>query len=127
MDLDGPVAAFELILEAIPAPRRKSSVKPPLDLADLQPVRRDFAFVVDKAITAGAIIKAARGADKALIKDVTVFDVFEGNHVGEGKKSVAIEVTLQPKDRTLTDEEIDKVSAAVVAAVTKTTGRELRK
>ena len=92
-----------------------------------QPVSRDFAFVMDRGIAAAAILKAARGADKALIKDVGIFDVFEGNHVGEGKKSVAIEVTLQPKDKTLTDEEIDKVSAAVVAAVTKTTGGELRK
>ena len=78
------------------------------------------------SVTAGAILKAARGADKALIRDVVVFDVFEGNHVGEGKKSIAIEVTLQPSDRTLTDEEIDKVSAGIIAAVTKTSGGVLR-
>jgi len=128
LDIEGPVAAFEIDLDAIPEPRRKATkTKPALELSPLQPVSRDFAFVMDRGVTAAAILKAARGADKALIKDVGIFDVFEGSHVGEGKKSVAIEVTLQPKDKTLTDEEIDKVSAAVVAAVTKTTGGELRK
>ncbi|MCY1554050.1 Phenylalanine--tRNA ligase beta subunit [compost metagenome] len=90
------------------------------------PLSRDFAFVVDKSVTAGAILRAARGADKALIKDVNVFDVFEGVHVGEGKKSVAIAVTLQPTDKTLTDEDIEKVSTAIIAAVTKTSGGVLR-
>ena len=128
LDIEGPVAAFEIDLDAIPEPRKKATrTKPALELSPLQPVSRDFAFVMDRGVTAAAILKAARGADKALIKDVGIFDVFEGSHVGEGKKSVAIEVTLQPRERTLTDEEIDKVSSAVVAAVTKTTGGELRK
>ncbi len=128
LDIEGPVAAFEIDLDAIPEPRKKATrTKPALALSPLQPVSRDFAFVMDRGVTAAAILRAARGADKALIKDVGIFDVFEGAHVGEGKKSVAIEVTLQPKDKTLTDEEIDKVSSAVVAAVTKTTGGELRK
>jgi phenylalanyl-tRNA synthetase beta chain len=127
LDIDFPVAAFELDLDALPEPRRKATrTKPALDLSALMPLTRDFAFVVDQAITAGAIIKAARGADKALIREVVVFDVFEGSHVGEGKKSVAIEVTLQPSDKTLTDEEIDKVSASIIAAVTKTSGGVLR-
>ena len=127
LDIDGPVAAFELDLDALPEPRRKATrTKPALDLSALMPLTRDFAFVVDKAVTAGAIIKAARGADKALIKDVTVFDVFEGNHVGEGKKSVAIEVTIQPADKTLTEEDIDRISAGIIAAVTKTSGGVLR-
>ena len=127
LDLDFPVAAFELDLDALPEPRRKATrTKPALDLSALMPLRRDFAFVVDRSVTAGAILKAARGADKALIKDVTVFDVFEGSHVGEGKKSVAIEVTIQPADKTLTEEEIDKVSASVIAAVTKQSGGVLR-
>lgn len=127
LDIDGPVAAFELDLDALPEPRKKATrTKPALDLSALMPLSRDFAFVVDKSVTAGAILKAARGADKALIKDVNVFDVFEGTHVGEGKKSVAIEVTIQPTDKTLTDEDIEKVSAAVVAAVTKTSGGVLR-
>ncbi|MET3927323.1 phenylalanine--tRNA ligase subunit beta [Devosia sp. 2618] len=127
LDLDGPVAAFELDLDALPEPRKKATkTKSALDLSSLMPLTRDFAFVVDKAITAGAILKAARGADKTLIKDVNVFDVFEGTHVGEGKKSVAIEVTLQPVDKTLTDEDIEKVSAAIIAAVTKQSGGVLR-
>ncbi|WP_240231391.1 phenylalanine--tRNA ligase subunit beta [Devosia lacusdianchii] len=127
LDIDGPVSAFELDLDALPEPRKKATkTKPALTLSTLMPLSRDFAFVVDKAVTAGAILRAARGADKALIRDVNVFDVFEGVHVGEGKKSVAIEVTLQPTDKTLTDEEIEKVSAAVVAAVTKTSGGVLR-
>jgi phenylalanyl-tRNA synthetase beta chain len=127
LDIDGPVAAFELDLDALPEGRKKATkTKPALDLSALMPLTRDFAFVVDKAVTAGAILKAARGADKNLIRDVNVFDVFEGSHVGEGKKSIAIEVTLQPKDKTLTDEDIEKVSAAIVAAVTKTSGGVLR-
>lgn len=128
LDLEGAVAVFEIDLDALPEARNKASkTKPAIELSQFQPVSRDFAFVMDRGVAAATILKAARGADKALIKDVGIFDVFEGAHVGEGKKSVAIEVTLQPKDRTLTDEEIEKVSAAVVAAVTKTTGGELRK
>jgi phenylalanyl-tRNA synthetase beta chain len=127
LDIDGPVACFELDLDALPEGRKKATkTKPALDLSALMPLTRDFAFVVDKAVTAGAILKAARGADKNLIRDVDVFDVFEGSHVGEGKKSIAIEVTLQPRDKTLTDEDIEKVSAAIVAAVTKTSGGVLR-
>ena len=127
LDIDFPVAAFELDLDALPEPRRKpTKTKPALDLSALMPLTRDFAFVVDKTVTSGAILKAARGADKALIKDVNVFDVFEGSHVGEGKKSVAIAVTIQPSDKTLTEEEIDKLSASIIAAVTKTSGGVLR-
>jgi phenylalanyl-tRNA synthetase beta chain len=126
-DLTGPVVAFELDLDAIPEPRRKPTrSKPALRLSDLMPLSRDFAFVVDRGVAAATILKAARGADKALIADAEVFDVFEGPHVGEGKKSVAIAVSLQPQDRTLTDEDIDKVSQAVVAAIVKATGGVLR-
>ncbi|MGB3026934.1 phenylalanine--tRNA ligase subunit beta [Paradevosia shaoguanensis] len=128
LDIDGPVAAFEIDLDALPEPRKKATkAKSALNLSDLMPLSRDFAFVVGRDITAATILKAARGADKALITDVAVFDVFEGTHVGEGKKSVAIEVTLQPQDKTLTDEEIEKVSGAIVAAVEKATGGALRK
>jgi phenylalanyl-tRNA synthetase beta chain len=128
LDLEGPVVAFEIDLDAIPEARKKATkTKPALSLSQFQPVSRDFAFVMDKAVSAATILKAAKGAEKALIADVTIFDVFEGTHVGEGKKSVAIEVTLQPRDKTLTDEDIEKVSAAVVAAVAKATGGELRK
>lgn len=128
LDIDGPVAAFEIDLDALPEPRKKATkAKPALSLSDLMPLGRDFAFVVGRDVTAATILKAARGADKALITDVAVFDVFEGTHVGEGKKSVAIEVTLQPQDKTLTDEEIEKVSGSIVAAVEKATGGALRK
>ena len=127
LDLDGPIAAFEVDLDAIPEPRRKPTrSKPALALSDLMPLSRDFAFVVDRSVSAATILKAAKGADKALITGVDVFDVFEGAGVGEGKKSVAIEVTLQPQDKTLTDEEIEKISTAIVGAVTKATGGVLR-
>jgi phenylalanyl-tRNA synthetase beta chain len=127
LGIEGQVAAFELDLDALPEPRKKpTKTKPALDLSALMPLSRDFAFVVDRSVQAATILRAARGADKNLIRDVTVFDVFEGSHVGEGKKSVAIEVTLQPKDKSLTEEEIEKVSGAIVAAVTKTTGGVLR-
>ena len=126
-DLTGPVAAFELDLDAIPEPRRKATrAKPALKLSDLQPVARDFAFVVDRDVPAEKMLRAAKNADKALITGVDVFDVFEGKGVGEGKKSVGLAVTLQPSDKTLTDEEIEAVASAVVAAVAKATGATLR-
>ncbi|SFV37874.1 phenylalanyl-tRNA synthetase beta chain [Devosia crocina] len=128
MDIEGPVTAFEIDLDALPEGRKKATkTKPAIALSQFQPVSRDFAFVMDRTVPAATLLRAARGADKSLITNVGIFDVFEGAHVGEGRKSVAIEVTLQPQDRTLTDEDIEKVSAAIVAAVTKTTGGELRK
>jgi phenylalanyl-tRNA synthetase beta chain len=126
MDLDGPAAAFELFLDSIPASRRKGSAKPPLDATDLQPVRRDFAFVLAADVLAGDVLRAAQSADKALIANVAVFDIFEGPGLGEGKKSLAIEVTLQPREKTLTDEDIEAVSSRIVAEVKKTTGGEIR-
>jgi phenylalanyl-tRNA synthetase beta chain len=125
--LAGPAAAFELDLDAIPEPRRKPTrTKPALSLSDLNPLSRDFAFVLDREVPAATLLRAARGADKALIADVSVFDVFEGTGLPEGKKSVAIAVTLQPRERTLTDEEIETISGAIVAAVGKATGGTLR-
>ena len=127
LDLTGPVVAFEIDLDAVPEPRRKPTrSKPALDLAGLMPLSRDFAFVLDRDVPAANVIRAARNAEKTLITRVEVFDVFEGSHVGEGKKSIGIEVTLQPRDKTLTDEEIDSISQAVVTAVTKATGGVLR-
>ena len=127
LDAEGPLAGFELILDSIPAPRaRPTRTKPPLDLSDLQPVRRDFAFVLDRKVEAAHVIRAAQGADKKLISGVAVFDHFEGDAIGPGKKSLAIEVTLQPSERSLTDEEIDAVAARVVAEVTRETGGALR-
>ena len=127
LDVTGPVAAFELDLDAIPEPRRKATKgKGALKLSDLMPVERDFAFVLDRTVAAATLLKAARNADKALISDVGIFDLFEGGSLGEAKKSVALRVTLQPTDKTLTDEEIEKVSAAIVASVGKATGGTLR-
>ncbi len=128
-DLDVPkaIAAFELNLDAIPQPRAKATkAKPALTISDLQTVKRDFAFVADQSVEAGKLLKAAGSADKKLITNVSLFDVFEGSNLGEGKKSLAIEVTIQPKDKTLTDEEIDAISQKVVAAVQKATKAELR-
>ncbi len=127
LDAEGPLAGFEVILEALPAPRAKpTKTKPVLKLSDFQPVKRDFAFVVDRAVAAARIVRAAEGADRKLIAGVSVFDLFEGAAIGEGKKSVAIEVTLQPSERTLTDQDIEAVSARIIAEVTKATGGALR-
>lgn len=127
MDVAGPMVAFEIFPHAIPEPKRKATrSKPPLDMSDLQPLRRDFAFVVAESVTAEQTLRAARGADKKLIADVSLFDVFEGGSLGEGQKSLAIEVTLQPVEKTLTDEEIEGVSKRIVAAVEKATGGTLR-
>jgi phenylalanyl-tRNA synthetase beta chain len=126
MDLEGPAAAFEVFLDAVPVPRRKGTAKGALVTSDFQPVKRDFAFLADRAVEAAAVLRAAEGADKGLITRVSVFDVFEGQGVPEGKKSLGIEITLTPVKGTLTDAEIEEVSAKVVAQVKKATGAELR-
>jgi phenylalanyl-tRNA synthetase beta chain len=127
MDVKGPAAGFEIFIHKTPKPRAKGGkTRPLLKPSPFQPLGRDFAFVVDADVTADSLIRAARGADKALIADIRLFDIYEGESVGEGKKSVAIAVTLQPTERTLTDEDIEKVSASIVAAVVKQTGGALR-
>ena len=127
IDAQGPLAGFEIILETIPLPKAQpTKTRPPLTLSDLQPVRRDFAFVVDGNVEARRIVKAAAGADRALINAVSVFDVFESDTLGPHKKSVAIEVTMQPNERTMTDAEIDAAARKIVAAVEKATGGALR-
>jgi phenylalanyl-tRNA synthetase beta chain len=126
MDVAGPVAAFEVFIEAIPSQKRKSLAKPGLEAADLLPVRRDFAFVLDAAVPAADVVRAAMGADKTLIAGVNVFDLFEGAALGPGKKSLALEVTLQPREKTLTDPEIEAVAQRIVAAVKKATGGQIR-
>jgi phenylalanyl-tRNA synthetase beta chain len=124
---DGPLIAFEVILDRIPAAKqRPTRAKPVLELSPFQPVSRDFAFIVDRGVKAGDIVRAAQGADRKLITDVTVFDVYEGKGIDEGKKSIAIAVTIQPREKTLTDQEIDAVGAKIVADVTKKTGGTLR-
>ena len=120
------MAAFELFLDNLPPAKNKGTVKPALEALDLQPVRRDFAFLVDGDVEAGRLVRAAASADRALISTVGVFDVFTGKGVPDGKKSLAIEVTLQPRNKTLTDAEIDAVAEKIVAAVAKATGGELR-
>jgi phenylalanyl-tRNA synthetase beta chain len=124
---DGPLMAFEVILDRIPEAKRKPTrARPVLDISPFQPVSRDFAFIVDRAVKAGDIVRAAQGVDKKLITGVTVFDVYEGKGIDEAKKSVAIAVTIQPREKTLTDQEIDAVAAKIVAEVTKKTGGALR-
>jgi len=125
LDLAGPVFGFELWLDAVPEPKRKASGKsrPKLDLPSLMPLTRDFAFVVDKAVAAGDLVRAVSGADKALIAKVSVFDVYEGAGVPAGSKSVALEVTLQPREATMTDAQIEALSAAVVTAAEKAGGK----
>lgn len=127
LDVDAPLAGFELFLDQLPPEKKRAPARPPLALSDLMPVRRDFAFVLDAGVAAGDVIRAAQGADRKLISSVNVFDVFEGgNLAAAGKKSIAIEVTLQPVDATLTDKEIETVAEKVIAAVTKATGGEIR-
>jgi phenylalanyl-tRNA synthetase beta chain len=127
LDAEGPLVAFEVILDKIPEPKaRATRVKPALDLSAFQPVERDFAFMVDRTVKAGDIVRAAQNADRKLITNVTVFDVYEGAGIDPDKKSIAIAVTLQPRDKTMTDEEIDAVAAKIVAEVTKRTGGTLR-
>jgi phenylalanyl-tRNA synthetase beta chain len=127
LDADGPLVAFEVILEKIPEPKAKPTrAKPVLELSAFQPVQRDFAFVVDRAVKAADILRATQSVDRKLIANVTVFDVYEGKGIDPGKKSIAIAVTLQPREKTMTDQEIDAVAAKIVAEVGKRTGGVLR-
>ncbi|TWB17102.1 phenylalanine--tRNA ligase subunit beta [Nitrospirillum bahiense] len=127
LDLTGPLVAFEVFLDLIPTPKKKGGTeKPKLELSAFQPISRDFAFVVEAGVEADRLIRAAKGADKALITGVQLFDVYQGPGVETGFKSIALSVTLQPVDKTLTDAEIEAVAAKVVAAVAKATGAVLR-
>ena len=120
MDLDGAYVGFEIRIDNLPAPKAKSGKsKGALSLSNLMPLTRDFAFLVADTVAAGDLVRAVKGADKALIADAQVFDVYTGAGVAEGHKSVAVEVTLQPTDKTLTDPEIEAVAAKVVAAAGK--------
>ncbi|PDT35244.1 phenylalanine--tRNA ligase subunit beta [Rhizobium sp. M10] len=127
LDVSGALCGFEVYLDAMAEPKKKATrTKPALELSPFQAVKRDFAFVVDKTVESGAIIKAATGADRKLVTGVNVFDIFEGASVGEGKKSVAIEVQIQPVERTLTDEDFEALTQKIVASVAKFTGGVLR-
>ncbi|MCB9949076.1 MAG: phenylalanine--tRNA ligase subunit beta [Rhodospirillaceae bacterium] len=128
LDATGPAAACEVFLNRVPPPKAKKdgAARAPLKLSPFQPLDRDFAFIVDADTPADRLIRAARGADKALIADVTVFDVFTGDAIGQGRKSVALTVTLQPTEATLTDEAIEAIAQKIVANVAKQTGAVLR-
>ena len=124
---DGPIVGFEVILDRIPEPKAKPTrARPALDLSAFQPVSRDFAFIVDKSVKAADLVRAAQNVDKKLIAAVTVFDVYEGKGIEPGKKSIAIAVTIQPREKTMTDAEIDALAGKIVAEVGKRTGGVLR-
>jgi phenylalanyl-tRNA synthetase beta chain len=120
LDADGPMLAFEIVLDAVPEPRgQKSKARGSAQLANLMPLSRDFAFVVEDGKAVGDLVRAVAGADKALIAGVSVFDVYRGAGVPEGMKSVALEVSIQPRDATLTEAEIDALSARIVGTAAK--------
>ena len=127
LDVSGPLAGFEVYLDALPEPKQKPTrTKPRLELSPFQAVRRDFAFVVDSHVEAGTLTRAAASADRKLITGVSVFDVFEGAALGDAKKSIAIEVSIQPVDKTLTDEDFEALAARIVENVARQTGGVLR-
>ncbi|MGA2817841.1 MAG: phenylalanine--tRNA ligase subunit beta [Xanthobacteraceae bacterium] len=127
LDAEGPLVAFEVILERIPEAKvRATRAKPALELSQFQPLDRDFAFVVERKTRAADVVRAAQSADRKLIAGVSVFDVYEGPGIDPGKKSIAIAVTIQPRERTMTDEEIEALAAKIVAEVGKRTGGVLR-
>jgi phenylalanyl-tRNA synthetase beta chain len=124
---DGPLVAFEVTLERIPEQKKKPTrAKPALELSPFQPVERDFAFVVEGSVKVADLMRAALAVDRKLITGVTVFDVYEGKGIEPGKKSIAIAVTIQPRDKTMTDAEIEALAAKVVGEVGKRTGGVLR-
>ncbi|MER8543238.1 phenylalanine--tRNA ligase subunit beta [Mesorhizobium sp. M1334] len=127
LDVSGPLCGFEVFIDAVPEPKAKPTrTKPRLDLSAFQAVKRDFAFVVDKAVEAGTLVRAALAADRKLISGVSVFDVFEGTALGAAKKSIAIEVSIQPVEKTLTDEDFEALAKRIVENVHKQTGGVLR-
>jgi phenylalanyl-tRNA synthetase beta chain len=126
MDADGPLVGFEILLEDVPEPKAKTVARPKLELSPYQPVRRDFAFVLEADVAAEKVLRAVKGADRQLITEISLFDVYQGERLGEGKKSLAVSITIQPVARTMTDEEIEALAAKVVAAVEKHTGGVLR-
>lgn len=125
-DFDDVAAGFEVFIENIPERKYKGPSKPLLELNPLMPLHRDFAFIVDQDVDAQNILVAAQMADKKLICDATIFDVYQGKGIEDGKKSIAISVMIQPQDKTLTDKEIEKISKSVVENVAQKTGGVLR-
>jgi phenylalanyl-tRNA synthetase beta chain len=125
LDARAPIAGFEVFLDAVPEPRA-GRAKPPLQLPVFQPIERDFAFIVDRALPAESLLRAARSVDRKLVAEIGLFDVYEGAGLPVGKKSLAITVRLQPLDRTLTEAEIEAFSRRLIAQVEKATGGVLR-
>jgi len=125
-DVDGPLVGFEIFLDALPPRRTKGPAKKLLQLSALQPVHRDFAFIVDEAVAAADLVRAVKSGGGALLTDVSLFDVYRGKGVEDGKKSLAIAVTLQPVEATLTDDEIEAIATGIIASVVKRTGGILR-
>lgn len=127
MDAPAPLLALEITVDHLPEAKKKAvKTRADLALSPLMPLKRDFAFVVDRARPANDLVRAAIGADKGLITAARVFDLYEGKGVQEGYKSVAIEVMIQPKDKTLTEPEIEALCGRIIGAVEKTTGAKLR-
>ena len=126
MDIKGPAVAFTLWPEEVPQPKNRTATRPALVVSEFQAVERDFAFVTDLSVEALTLVNAAAGADKALISDVRVFDEFVGGSLGEGKKSLAITVRLQPTEGTLKEADIEAVSTKIIEKVAKATGGVLR-
>jgi phenylalanyl-tRNA synthetase beta chain len=118
-DLKGPAAGFEIFLDAIPEAKSKGKARPLFQPSPYQAIERDFAFVLDASVPAGELVKAVKLADRNLIDSVTVFDLYEGKGVPEGKKSIAVAVRIQPRDATLTDAEIEALAQKIVAAALK--------
>jgi phenylalanyl-tRNA synthetase beta chain len=126
MDIKGAAVAFTIRPDEVPQPKNRTATRPALVVSEFQAVERDFAFVIDASVEALTLVNAAAGADKALISDVRVFDEFVGGSLGEGKKSLAITVRLQPTEGTLKEADIEAVSAKIIEKVSKATGGVLR-
>jgi phenylalanyl-tRNA synthetase beta chain len=124
LDAKPPLSGFEVFLDRVPEPRPARAA--PFDLPVFQPIDRDFAFVVDRGLTAETLLRAARGADRELVAEIRLFDVYEGAGLPDGKKSLAVTVVLQPRRKSLTDAEIEAFSARLVARVEQATGGKLR-
>lgn len=126
-DISGSnVPAFEIFLDALPLPRAKGKARPALKISDYQAVERDFAFIVGESVSAADMVKSLSLADKQLITGIEIFDVYTGAGVEAGKKSVAVKVTLQAQDRTLSEQDISAASAAIITAANKAFGGQLR-
>ena len=127
IDAEGPISVFELFFDNLPKMGKKQkSSKPLLELSSFQPVNRDYAFIVDEGVLSEDVIQAVRSAERSLIVDVSLFDVYRGEGIEKGKKSLAFAVILQPIEATMTDEEIDKISLKIVESVNKKTNGTLR-